>query len=229
VRPIAAAAAAEHGVPLDLVLGVIQIESSFRPQARSHAGAAGLMQLMPRTAASLARRLGLDRYRIDDPEFNVSAGTLYLALLLEQFDDDVRLALASYNTGPARVMRWRRAGRDLAPPVARYVAAVQRARQRFRSLPEPPDPSSAVARNVRGPDPAAVPPTPRSEPGTAPASGLPHKSAVEPQRSVAATDSPTLSELDRAGLKKLLQRKERLYGERPDEPVPDLLPKLGRE
>ncbi len=55
VLPLVHAAAKQHSVPAALILGVIQVESSFRPTVCSHAGACGLMQLMPRTAASLAR------------------------------------------------------------------------------------------------------------------------------------------------------------------------------
>ena len=120
-----------HGVPESLVLGVIAVESSFDSEACSHVGARGLMQLMPKTAASLARRLGWGDYEITDPEFNVEAGTYYLALLLRMFDGDQALALAAYNTGPARVRRWQRAGKALAGYSQRYVAAVRRAQRRY--------------------------------------------------------------------------------------------------
>jgi hypothetical protein len=132
VLSLVEAAARRHDVPRELILGVIQVESSFRPRARSHAGARGLMQLMPRTAASLARRLGVeDDYDICDPAFNVEAGTYYLAWLTTHFDGDLRLALAGYNAGPTRVRRWQRAGRPLPRQVARYAANVLAARDRF--------------------------------------------------------------------------------------------------
>ena len=98
------------------------------------------MQLMPRTAASLARRLGYgDDYEIDDPAFNVDAGTAYLGHLMRTFDGDEELALAGYNSGPARVQRWQREGTALPAYSRRYVAAVSAARRRFRSegAPEP--------------------------------------------------------------------------------------------
>jgi soluble lytic murein transglycosylase-like protein len=133
VLPLVRQAAARHHVPEDLVLAVIQVESSFRPGARSHAGARGLMQLMPRTAASLARRLGREDYDVEDPAFNIEAGTAYLAYLLDLFDGEVELALAGYNTGPMRVRRWARSGRGVASAeVRRYVATVQAARRGFR-------------------------------------------------------------------------------------------------
>jgi hypothetical protein len=123
-------AAGRHGVPRELVLGVIQVESGFDPRSRSSVGASGLMQLMPRTAESLARRLGRERYDIDDPEFNIEAGTAYLAYLMRRFGD-VQLALAAYNAGPARVGRVVAEGRELSAGARRYVAAVLAARDAF--------------------------------------------------------------------------------------------------
>ncbi len=124
-------AARRHGVDPDLVVGVIAVESSFRTTARSHVGARGLMQLMPRTAASLARRLKWDDPDPEDPRFNIEAGTYYLAYLLRMFDNDEALALAAFNTGPARVKRWQRRGRALPRYSRRYVAAVRRAKRRY--------------------------------------------------------------------------------------------------
>lgn len=91
-------AAADHGLEANLVKAVIQVESSFHPDAVSGAGAEGLMQLMPSTAASLGVK---DSF---DPVQNICAGTEYLAKLLDRFGD-LRLALAAYNTGPSRVAR----------------------------------------------------------------------------------------------------------------------------
>jgi soluble lytic murein transglycosylase-like protein len=132
---IVRSAAARHQVDAALVRGVIQVESGFRPDARSSVGARGLMQLMPKTAASLARRLGWDSYDIEDPRFNVDAGTAYLAYLLERFDNDARLALAAYNTGPARVARWVRKGSSLPSYSRRYVRAVLAAASQLKSGP----------------------------------------------------------------------------------------------
>jgi hypothetical protein len=89
------------------------------------------MQLMPRTAASLATRLGRTDYELDDPEFNIEAGTAYLGYLLRLFEGDLALALAAYNTGPVRVRRWQREGTALPAYSRRYVAAVLAARDRF--------------------------------------------------------------------------------------------------
>jgi soluble lytic murein transglycosylase-like protein len=134
VLPIVRTAAARNRVQVELVLGVIAVESSFKIDERSSAGARGLMQLMPRTAASLAFRLGREGHgidQIDQPEFNIEAGTAYLALLLERFGKDERLALAAYNSGPSRVEKWQRAGTPLPEHSERYIAAVLAARDHF--------------------------------------------------------------------------------------------------
>ncbi len=130
IRALVSAAAHRHQVPRDLVLAVIAVESSFRPTARSRVGAAGLMQLMPRTAASLARRLEWKNHDVDDPAFNIEAGTYYLAYLIKRFND-VSLALAAYNAGPGRIGRLVRQGGSLPAYSRRYVAAVAAARRRF--------------------------------------------------------------------------------------------------
>lgn len=82
-----------------LVLAVIAVESGGRPQAVSHAGAQGLMQLMP----AAAERFGVtDRM---NPTQNIKGGVAYLDVLMKQFDNDPILALASYNAGENAVLR----------------------------------------------------------------------------------------------------------------------------
>jgi len=91
------------------VLGLVRQESRFIPHARSSAGAAGLMQLMPRTARYVAHRIGLRGYKpagVIDVETNVTLGTGYLRLVLDDLGHPV-LASAAYNAGPARARRWR--------------------------------------------------------------------------------------------------------------------------
>ncbi len=133
VLPYVRAAASKHGLAPDLILGVIKVESSFRPRTRSRVGARGLMQLMPRTAASLARRLGYDSYEIHDPAFNVDAGTAYIKAMLDRFEDRLELALAAYNSGPGRVSGWLKAGRPMPGYSKRYVSAVLKARAQMRA------------------------------------------------------------------------------------------------
>src|SRR5687767_9956066 len=101
--------AATHGVDEAWVLGVARQESRFITDARSSAGAAGLMQVMPRTARYVAGKIGLRNYRpktVTDIETNVTLGTGYLRLVMEQLGNPV-LASAAYNAGPSRARRWR--------------------------------------------------------------------------------------------------------------------------
>ncbi len=92
-------AARSHEVPPALVKAVIAAESAFDPNAVSRTGAQGLMQLMPQTARSLG---------VADPlraEENVDGGVRYLRGMLDRYDD-VKLAVAAYNAGPAAVDRY---------------------------------------------------------------------------------------------------------------------------
>jgi soluble lytic murein transglycosylase len=105
---LAAAWAGEYGVEPGLVMAVIRCESGGRVDAVSPAGARGLMQIMPGTAAHVAAGLGLpapDARDLLDPEINVRLGTRYLAELRKTFNDD-HLALAAYNAGPANARKW---------------------------------------------------------------------------------------------------------------------------
>jgi hypothetical protein len=94
------AAASQHGVSVDLVRAVIQVESDYDHLAVSSKGAQGLMQLMPDTA----RRMGVSN--AFDPRQNIFGGVRYLRLLLDTFQGDVRLATAAYNAGSNTVVRY---------------------------------------------------------------------------------------------------------------------------
>jgi soluble lytic murein transglycosylase-like protein len=91
---------AEHfGVSRELVRAVIEAESNWNPRAVSPAGAVGLMQLMPNTAAAF--RVG---NRFDAAE-NIRGGVAYLAFLIEECGGDLRLVVGSYNAGHGRVLK----------------------------------------------------------------------------------------------------------------------------
>ncbi len=88
----------KYGIDPVLIRAMIQVESGFEPRAVSHAGAQGLMQIMPGTQSYLGLE---DPF---DPDANVEAGIRYLSSLLERFHS-LELALAAYNAGPSRVER----------------------------------------------------------------------------------------------------------------------------
>jgi peptidoglycan lytic transglycosylase len=92
-----------------LLLGVARQESTFNTWGMSHAGARGLLQLMPQTAKLMARalRVPYDSARLTaDPDYNVRLGRHYLRTLLERYDGEAVLAMAAYNAGPRRVQDW---------------------------------------------------------------------------------------------------------------------------
>jgi soluble lytic murein transglycosylase-like protein len=126
-------AARDREIPIDLINGIIWVESSFEPRAVSSAGALGLMQLMPGTGREVAHELGR-RYRPYDPDFNIHAGTYYFAEMLKRFDGNLRLALAAYNAGPNAVESWIRGGDPLPEQSRGYVGRVLLAARAFRSL-----------------------------------------------------------------------------------------------
>jgi Transglycosylase SLT domain len=121
-------AARQHQVDPALVRAVIHAESNFNPNARSHKGASGLMQLMPGTA----RSVGV--YDVFAPAANIQGGVVYLAGLLKRFGGNIDLAVAAYNAGPGAVDKY-----SGIPPYAETKVYVQRVRilhQRYRDQRE---------------------------------------------------------------------------------------------
>lgn len=123
IHPIVQHFSQVYGLDKNLVYAVIRAESNGDPKAVSHAGARGLMQLMPGTA----KDMGVTD--IFDPAENVAGGTQYLAKMLELFNGNVTLALAAYNAGPETVKR-----HGGVPPIREtqnYVRDVQRFRLQY--------------------------------------------------------------------------------------------------
>jgi len=88
-----------------LVLALIRQESAFNERARSRVGAVGLMQVMPRTARLVDRKMTVQK--LYQPENNLRVGIRYFNGLSSRYEGDVELALAAYNAGPHRVDRWK--------------------------------------------------------------------------------------------------------------------------
>ena len=101
--------AMRENIPLTWAYAISRQESAFMTDARSSAGARGLMQLMPTTARLVARRTGVriaDENALYDPDVNIHLGTAYLGEMLRRFDQNRLVASAAYNAGPTRASRW---------------------------------------------------------------------------------------------------------------------------
>jgi peptidoglycan lytic transglycosylase len=137
--------AREKSLDPSLIAGVIYVESRFRDQT-SHAGAKGLMQLMPATADYIAHKSGGTRFVQGDlatPQINIAYGSWYLRYLLDHYNGDTALALAAYNAGEGKVDGWWREAADRGerfsvadhipfPETREYVDKVLEARLNYR-------------------------------------------------------------------------------------------------
>ncbi len=119
------AAAEVFAVEDALIRAIIHAESAYQPEALSPKGAQGLMQLMPATQADLQIT------DVFDPVSNIEGGTLYLARLLQQFDQDVELAAAAYNAGPGAVSEY--GGVPPYKETREYVRRIKILYRRYRS------------------------------------------------------------------------------------------------
>jgi soluble lytic murein transglycosylase len=128
-----------------LIAGVIYVESRFRDQT-SHAGAKGLMQLMPATADYIAHKSGGTEFVQGDlatPQINIAYGSWYLRYLLDHYNGNTALALAAYNAGEGKVDQWWQEAADRGenfsvadhipfPETRAYVTKVLDARGKYR-------------------------------------------------------------------------------------------------
>ena len=139
VRDLLTSAGAQHDIDVELLASVIHAESNGNAHAVSRTGAQGLMQLMPGTA----RTLGVhDSFRADQ---NINGGTAYLDALLTRYHDNLALALAAYNAGPAAVDHFHG-----IPPYRETRAYVTRVmtefkRRKLELAKHPPSPLTQLA------------------------------------------------------------------------------------
>ena len=106
------------------ILSIIRQESEFDLSANSHAGAKGLMQLMPYTAKLVAKqaKLPYSRSRLTtDPEYNINLGSHYIAGLILEYEGAYPFAIAAYNAGPKRVRYWKKINKDPQKNQINYV------------------------------------------------------------------------------------------------------------
>ncbi len=99
----------EYHIEPSLVCAVINAESGFNPDAQSNKGARGLMQIMESTALWAADKIPIEDFTIfqlNDPETNINLGCWYLSYLLNEYDGDLTLSIASYNAGSGNVNSW---------------------------------------------------------------------------------------------------------------------------
>lgn len=100
MHPLLTQAGTQHNIDTDLLWSVVKAESNGQVHAVSRAGAQGLMQLMPQTAAQMGVQNSFQ------PAQNIAGGAAYLDQLLTRYHDNLMLAIAAYNAGPAAVDRW---------------------------------------------------------------------------------------------------------------------------
>lgn len=138
------ASAATHGVDPYLVAAVIRSESSWDPEASSHQGARGLMQLMPETAQDMVAKGLVDGKRysyenLEDPTVNIEYGCAYLSYLLTYFNGATDRAIAAYNAGMGNVDGWAKQHKLLHnaitfPETQAYLVRVNMAKARYQEL-----------------------------------------------------------------------------------------------
>lgn len=131
-------AARDYNLDVNWVYALARQESAFQPDAQSHRGAFGLLQLLPATARETAQQAGLSFNGITtllDPEANIRLGSAHLSSLLERFDNNRILATAAYNAGEYRVSQWiDEDSRDLASDIWVETMPYHETRQYVRNV-----------------------------------------------------------------------------------------------
>lgn len=135
--------ATRHQVSPFLIASVIRAESDWEPDARSEAGAVGLMQIMPSSAKDLARWgiVDAERFPVDslsEPDVNIEYGTAYIRYLVRRYHE-IEAALAAYNAGLGNADKWVAEGGDIResidfPATRHYVLKVVRGKDRYEAL-----------------------------------------------------------------------------------------------
>ena len=120
------AQAKRHNVSPSLALAIAKVESNFNPQALSHAGAKGVMQIMPRTAEQV---FGVHRSRLFEPNVNIEVGVKFIKKLLERYDGRLDIALSHYNGGSGVKNRYGEL--SVMPATRSYVDKVLATQQDF--------------------------------------------------------------------------------------------------
>jgi soluble lytic murein transglycosylase-like protein len=149
IRQMLDRAGTQHNIDADLLASIVHAESNGNARAVSRAGARGLMQLMPSTAS----QLGVNNSFA--PEENIGGGTTYLDQLLTRYHNDIRLAVAAYNAGPAAVDRYHG-----IPPYAETRAYVARVVREFNRRKLAATATATQRANAVAIDPAQPPASP---------------------------------------------------------------------
>ncbi len=131
---IIAMGAAIPGIPEALAYGIIRSESVFDPKAVSYAGAVGLSQLMPATAAETARGLKMSTYSLTDPADNVRIGLTYYSYMLARFGGKPMRAMFAYNAGPSRMMGWSKESGELPDDILLETLHLAQPRQYAKNI-----------------------------------------------------------------------------------------------
>ncbi len=127
------AAAGRDGIPPYLLFALIREESYFKRDIVSRAGAVGLSQLMPATAADTARRMGIDLPPLTDPAGNISIGSYYFAQMLNRFGVGSN-AVFAYNAGPTRMRDWNRQYAGLKEDLVLEALPIEETRNHGRKV-----------------------------------------------------------------------------------------------